>query len=67
MNYLKQALEHCGVRLSYDDKWLVIDVSTGYYEVYQRKYGKKITRKLCSTENEEDAVGKLLEADICNI
>jgi len=60
MNYLKKALESCGVRLSYEDKWLIINVSTNEYEIWQRKYGEKISKLLLITNEEEIAVKKLL-------
>jgi len=60
MNYLKRALEHSGTRLSYDDRWLVVNVATNQFEVYQRIYGTHKTIKLVETVIEEKAVEVLI-------
>lgn len=48
-----------GIRVSYEDKWLVWD--EGYWIVYQRKYCAKKTQLLCRSESQEEAVKVLLE------
>jgi len=55
ISFLKQV---DGVRISYEDKWLVWD--EGYWIVYQRKYHAKKTQTLCRSEIQEEAVKILL-------
>jgi len=51
--------ETTGVRVSYEDKWLVWD--EGWWVVYQRRCYAKKTQVLCMSENQEEAVRILLE------
>ena len=53
------ALQTPGIRVVYEDKWLVYDTN-GTWRVYQRKFGMKNTVILCEAEKIEDALQFLI-------
>lgn len=59
MDIISFLKETDGVRVSYEDKWLIWD--GGYWIVYQRKYHAKKSRVLCMSKSQEEAVKVFLE------
>jgi len=60
MDILSAMLEIDGIRISYEDKWLVWDDE---WVVYQRQYGKKKTVVLCKTQIQDEAIKVLCNED----
>lgn len=59
MKILK-AIKDGSVRVSCGFKWLVFSGDTGEYVIYEREYGKKITKELLKTADESEAMDKLI-------
>ena len=60
MNILSALMKIDGIRISYEDKWLVWD---NEWVVYQRKYRKNKTVVLCKTQIQDEAIKALCNED----
>ena len=63
---IHSALKKDGVRISYEDKWLVFnvfeskDADMQYYDVYQRKYNQKKNRVIAYAKSLDNALDHLV-------
>lgn len=51
-----------GIRITFDDKWLIWCDSRKTWELYRRKKHQKLTRLIFATRNESDAINELVDA-----